>query len=1116
MHILPYTLVKDSNMEILSGAVERVIDLRYDDELAKKVAPIVGDKKVKVIKSSKITFTSDLLDSVNIFLEKRLHRARKNMSNEKDRAKAEQRIKQIISEISKVDDAKKVAAFIEIAHNELASDKGHAVAFDKKVLEVNKGVEEGTISIEKALKTLDDYRVYAEGYSILDEIFDANDEVDWKTFSDDSVMGLLRDSIDAKNRILAKYNSTVDKFMGEWLAEEASENINKEANAKIKKLNISIAAATKHHGADSSRVRELESLKRKYEDSIANSDTLTAGLRTIREDVGLGDYWLSPLISSGNAVLSLFAKKVKKTLEIVRDHIRRFQFKANEEYKAYEKSKGYNSNVAKFNEGLYEKRRSLKIIDKGDGTKEEVWTEQAAFIERTDWTKYNEAVAAMFRSSQGMEPKERRKFIREWFDNNRDVLSREEIENKIAEEKKSTDTDGFNSWIIDNMYNKEMYSLYMTELKSMTPEIASQRYVNNLLAAHSNDPKIITYRKQFTTPKISLYYNQAFAPFEPHAPDSPIKRYYNFLTSTYLAAQERLPKYSRKGMILPSVPKSNTDRFLEQGVEGAKAIAYEAVNYSAEDDATMKYRDLSNEGRFVPIKYTNNMNFDDVSLNLVASIALFEEASLKYKEVSAIIPQVNAMKALVSKAKVLETNSKGKNLVDATATKLGIDKKYLTKHDGNLAAAHLESFIDMQIYGALSEKEIIGGLDAGKITDTMIGFTAHTTMAWDVLKPVANALQANVVLATEGFAREHVSAKNLLKAKGKYLMSQGEMMSDATKPFNQSLTGQMIDLYDAIQGQFSDEYGKTLGWSAAKRAVQSKTGFFMMNMGEHEVQTTLMFAMMEDVKLMHEGKEITLNDAYEIGEDGIIKLKEGVTKPDGSAWLHAINKRLHGIYNSFDRVHLKRYAAGRLMMIFRNFLVPALKRRYKSLTGDQELGAHTEGFYRTFWNAYGKDLLMLRWNTLTKWSDMNDMEKANVRRFISEMAFIVGLAATTSVLAAAAEGTGDDDLEGYLLHYALYQVTRVRSETFAYLNPKDMLRTMRSPSATTTSIERLVKVLYYIGIDPLDGELDRYKNTTGGHAKGDLKLQVAFKKLFGITGYNLNPEEAVKILNFTR
>src|SRR5699024_2087043 len=96
--------------------------------------------------------------------------------------------------------------------------------------------------------------------------------------------------------------------------------------------------------------------------------------------------------------------------------------------------------------------------------------------------------------------------------------------------------------------------------------------------------------------------------------------------------------------------------------------------------------------------------------------------------------------------------------------------------------------------------------------------------------------------------------------------------------------------------------------------------------------------------------------------------------------LHAIAKRLHGVYNDFDKGTAQRYSLGRLAIMYRKHLIPGYKRRFKSLSGDQELGGITEGYYRTFWNTFVRDLRDMQFNITKNWENYTDFEKAQIKR----------------------------------------------------------------------------------------------------------------------------------------
>ncbi len=224
--------------------------------------------------------------------------------------------------------------------------------------------------------------------------------------------------------------------------------------------------------------------------------------------------------------------------------------------------------------------------------------------------------------------------------------------------------------------------------------------------------------------------------------------------------------------------------------------------------------------------------------------------------------------------------------------------------------------------------------------------------------------------------------------------------------------------------------------------------------------------------------------------------------------LHALNKRLNGVYNDFDKGTAQRYSLGRLAIMYRKHLIPGYKRRFKKLSADQELGSITEGYYRTFWNTFAQDLRDYKFNLASNWSTYTDFEKKQIIRTLTEMSFILALSAIVYGLKAL----GDDDetwKKNWAYNFTLYEATRLRSETASYISPLDAYRVVKSPSAMTTTLERGIKFTDQL-LFTWDPKKLKYRKRTGMWNKGDNKSWANFLKLIGISGYTANPEQALK------
>ena len=357
-----------------------------------------------------------------------------------------------------------------------------------------------------------------------------------------------------------------------------------------------------------------------------------------------------------------------------------------------------------------------------------------------------------------------------------------------------------------------------------------------------------------------------------------------------------------------------------------------------------------------------------------------------------------------------------------------------------------------------------------------------------------------------------------MRGKSYYMKSIPGFLGDFGKFTADSLGGKLFDLYDPMQGEYMDSFGRLVTASVANKLFRVDTLFFNQHFGEHEIQVSNLFALLDATMVIDNetNQEMSLLDAYE--KYGVEEIYNKTDFTDTKRQnimnrLHALNKRMHGIYNDFDKATAQRYSLGKLAFMYRKYLVPAYKRRFKNLGYDEELGAQTEGYYKTFWNLYLKNLVTLKTSLIKNWADMSPFERAQTKRVIAEATIILALTALVMVLRGIADDDDDELKKNWAYNFVLYQAIRMRSETSQYVpiyGIRDAYRTVKSPSAATTTIDRAIKFTDQFFIQSLDPEKAVYQRRTGVWEKGDNKSWAYFLKLMGITGYTLSPEEAIK------
>ena len=1025
----------------------------------------------------------------------------------------ENKLKLLIQNINALNGVDAINAFIVDSHTK-------ALAVQKRLgmLLANKS----NMSSKEYIAALTDINEFVTGYSILDEITDL-DIANYfskpvnpnKKLKELTPQEMLTEAISIKNKVQSKFLSEGVPLMADFLLEYKPENMVASVAEQVEffdnRIKIIQDTPTTSRFTDEykeKRINELEEKKANWQNFTVDKKSLVELLTSTTKDESLMSFLFDPLVSNADAGLSLFAISVKSEIETARQKdivIRRELADVFDEYAA---TVGSKDSTAEFNKGLYE-FTEVPVYDK-DGTPTGEFKQQVSFIKKYDQKAFRLAQSEMYRSldktvgprsnkpieQQSIAEKKitaaRKKAAAKWYDENRQVKSQKEID-QIWEDKKQDledkliTPDEYKNWYNENIYSEteDGKIIYMGSGVFMEP---SNKYISSNWSA--------------------LY----------DVNDNPINvkgRYHQKLWQIYQNAQDLLPsRREDANYLLPSIEKTTKERAQDNGIKDAASNAVsDAFNYKTYDTQ------YGSSKKIIPVYFTQPMDAKDVSLDLAKTVLLFSAMANRYDALNKIHGETALFKAIIGKKEFAETSSKGEAIIDKFSKKLGYDN-YLTKTVSN-SQKHLDAFIDMIINGEMQAKEEIAGFAIDKIVNSGLNYSAITTIAADLLKGVANNLQGNIQLIIEAASGEFFTKKNLGIGKAYYAKSVVSFLSDFGKSAPESLVGKLVEKYDPLQGNFKDTYGNAISATVARKLIRTDTLFFNQSFGEHEIQISAMFALMKAVKVKdnNTGEEIDLLQAHELyGADDVQENTDFTEKnrQEFQNRLHALNKRLNGVYNDFDKGTAQRYSLGRLGLMYRKHLIPGFKRRYKRASMDMELGSVTEGFYRTFWDTFVRDLRDYKLNVIQNWSTYTPFQKAQAKKVAMEASIIASLWGLVTLLLIL--GEDDEELKkSYMYNFMLYEMSRMKSETASYapvVGWSDLYRTVKSPTAMVTTFERVTKFANQF-IFTWDPDKLSYKRKEGVWNKGDNKSWAYFLKLMGYSGYNFKPEAAVKSFNST-
>ena len=531
-----------------------------------------------------------------------------------------------------------------------------------------------------------------------------------------------------------------------------------------------------------------------------------------------------------------------------------------------------------------------------------------------------------------------------------------------------------------------------------------------------------------------------------------------------------------------------------------------------------------NEVYSLPILFTNEIQGKDLSHDTNSTLYMFADMAVFYDEMSKIVDALELGRSLVNNSdenygmKVTDTVG-GKTKV-SVINELGKSAtQVITKKNSNIAVEY-DNLVNSQVYGKRSKDEgTIGNtsIDKQKAANFATKFAGLSQLALNFIAASAAGLQDMVNVNSEAMGGQFFKFKHLLKADTTYFKNIGSRMSNMGNAVKSNKLDLFIEKYD-IKHDFENE-SKYPDFAKSKLAKLLSTNslYFLMSIGTDfgEVRTSLAKAYNTKVQLadgtitnLFDGQEVVPIDpehpsyGYELKfPEGAVIVEEDkennknlieISKAEDyslsfSQMTLAINQRLYGIYNDADKNALKRTAEGKLLLQYRDWLVPAINRRYFSRGNNLMLNIdNDEGYYLTtlkFFKQLIKDSKELQTLAIKyTWSNLDSTQISNLKRAAAEVAQL-GL---VFVVLGTLKSRWKERDNPYALKLATLLARRLKTEMLAIMPTPSIIteffRIVKEPIAAVDPIESLLTVFTDI-FNP-----SKYEELQSGPYKGHSKL----------------------------
>ena len=584
-------------------------------------------------------------------------------------------------------------------------------------------------------------------------------------------------------------------------------------------------------------------------------------------------------------------------------------------------------------------------------------------------------------------------------------------------------------------------------------------------------------------------------------------RFFDFISDLSKHGDSFVPDRFKLNGRLPGMSKVLAERVVSEGITNQliEAVKKDFTLRADDTDKGMQMTDeLDRPIKFVPIFFTNILPSSEQSLDVATIYKEWFRSVNNYKYINDILPQLEYTKWVIENRKTIKTDSEGNpiknvlskiinngtNDIDPTTNALTTDENLI---------AQLNAWFDQVVYG-ISNKNLgtTFGLDKAKTLETFQKYTSLKIMGLNTVSMINNALMAEVQQTMEAFANQYVSSSSYTRATGEYLADMPNILGDIGSRKITSLTNLLNEHF----GVFTDfNEGSLLENNRLKKLGKISTLYFTTNVGEHEAQSRFLLAsLIEKRALNKKGEDIgSMFDYFTVENGKLVFDKEhkvaNFSKKDQIAFgqqVTAILRKMHGNYASYSKVALQQYSVGKLVLMFRKWIWTTGKRRWAKEYYDEYGQTFSKGYYRDggayyynkirgFFERFIDEAKALEYAEKADWDTMTEAEKANVKRFTTEICLFMALT-VMGMLLDEYKPDDDDSVMAQVFNHLDYQIFRLSTDMTFYISPASFMKIVQSPlpsSSVLKSVSNFIEALF---------------TPTARFEKGDWKGELKIKK----------------------